>query len=37
LTNKGQPLTKVFAKAGLDTVASAMSRRQQQFRLEIQF
>jgi len=29
--------TKVFAKAGLDNVTSAMCKHQQQFMLDIQF
>ena len=35
-TNK-QPLTKVFAKAGLDNVTSAMCRYQHRFWLDVQF
>ncbi len=40
LTNheqKPEPLTKVFAKAGLDIVTSAMCSHQQQFQLDVQF
>ena len=32
-----EPLTKVFAKAGLDNVTSAMCTYQQQFGLDVQF
>ena len=35
--DKNQPLTKVFAKAGLDIVTSAMCSHQQQFQLDVQF
>ncbi|PVD49332.1 hypothetical protein DC498_25535 [Terrimonas sp.] len=31
------PLTKVFAKAGLDNVTSAMCKHQQRFGLDVQF
>ena len=32
-----QPTTKVFAKAGLDNVTSAMCRHQQRFRLDVHY
>ncbi len=32
-----QPITKVFAKAGLDNVTSAMCYYQQQFQLDIHY
>ena len=31
----GQPLTKVFAKAGLDIVTSTMCKHQQRFGLDV--
>ena len=34
---KKLPLTKVFAKAGLDNVTSAMCKHQQRFGLDVQF
>ncbi len=34
---KHEPLTKVFAKAGLDNVTSAMYYYQQRFGLDVQF
>jgi hypothetical protein len=35
--NKHERTTKVFAKAGLDNVTSAMCKHQQQFGLDVQF
>ena len=37
LATAGQPITKVFAKAGLDNVTSAMYKHQQWFGLDAQF
>jgi len=35
--DKNQPLTKVFAKAGLDIITSAMCKHHQRFGLDVQF
>ena len=37
ISSKGERTTKVFAKAGLDNVKSAMCNHQQRFGLDIQF
>ena len=37
LTTEKQPITKVFAKAGLDNVTSAMCYYQQRFGLDVQY
>ena len=36
LATAGQPITKVFAKAGLDNVTSAVCKYQQRFGLDVQ-
>ena len=36
LTDKSERKTKVFAKAGLDNVSSALCKYQQQFQLDVQ-
>ena len=36
LATAGQPITKVFAKAGLDNVTSAMYKHQEWFGLDVQ-